>query len=215
VKRFRINARRWVRKILGLGDPPHSIALATAVGMFVAFTPTYGFQIILSATAAVLLRCNKVATVLPVFLTNPVTAPPLLFLQYLLGRAILGGGSEQDLEKAKQLARVLNDIALTDLRATLGAAAGAVRDLGWGIFGPTVLGAMISAVVVGLVTYPITYRSVVWFRRKREERAERRRLAGLPIGGAAQPAPDAAAPAKTADSAAGATPPDQTGPGRT
>ncbi len=194
MKRISVNVRRWVRRILGLSDPPHSIALAAAVGMFVAFTPTYGFQIILAASAAVLLRCNKAATILPVFLTNPLTAPPLLLVQYLLGRAILGGGSAQDLAKARQLARVLNEVSLADTGASVRTAAAAVRDLGWGILGPTVLGAMISAAAVGLLTYPLTCHGVIWFRRKRRERPRSRdnvRTPAISSGtpGAAKPDP--------------------------
>ncbi len=210
----RVNLRKWSRQILGLSDTPRSIALATALGMFIAFSPTYGFQVILALTAAMLLRCNKIATVLPVFLTNPVTAPPLVFLQYLLGRMILGGGSQGNMDRAKDLAEALGNVSIADLRHTLGHAAGAVQKLGWGVLGPTLLGGMLSSALVGLLTYPLVYRGVIWFRRRRAERMElrRRKAAEAPAPADRPPAEKGAAEAPSGEPGPVRPAPDSPGP---
>ena len=45
--------------VLHADDTPHRIALGVAIGIFVTFTPTLGFQMILVAVIATLLRANK------------------------------------------------------------------------------------------------------------------------------------------------------------
>jgi hypothetical protein len=192
VRKVRVSARKWARKLLGLGDPPHSIALGAALGMAIAFGPTYGMQIILALGLATLLRINRVATLLPTFIVNPVTGPVVFVLQYLLGRGILGGGSDAEREKIHCLAQALGDIRLRAFGASVKAAAAAGADLGWGVLGAVLLGMVVSAGVLALLTYPLVYRGVLWFRRKRAAHSQRRRA----------PAPPATAP----------TPPEPAGP---
>jgi hypothetical protein len=170
VKRLWVNLRRWARKLLGLSDPPERIALGAALGMAVAFGPTYGLQVVLAIGLAALLRCNKVAALLPTFLVNPVTGPPTFVLQYLLGRAVLGGGSEAERQNAHRLAEALGGIQLHQLKATVGAALAAARDMGWGVLWPALVGMGLSATVLAALTYPVVYRGVIWFRRARAAR---------------------------------------------
>jgi hypothetical protein len=214
MRTIRVNVRKWVRQFLGLGDSPHSIALAAALGMAIGFGPTYGFQILLALAAAMLLRCNKVAAVLPVFITNPLTAPPIIFLQYTLGRVILGGGSHRDIEKARYLAEAIGGIHPADMKTSVKVVWAAARDLSWGVLGPTLLGMVISSIVLGVVTYPLVYRWVVWFRRKRAERSElrKRNLQGTGAGAGPEPQPTpgqegAAAPQATASGGPAEPPP--------
>ena len=54
---------RRLQAALRLDDPPHRIALALAVGVFVSCTPFWGFQTILAVLIAMLLRLNRAATV--------------------------------------------------------------------------------------------------------------------------------------------------------
>jgi hypothetical protein len=174
VRKLAVSARKWARKLLGLNDPPHAIALGAAVGMAIAFGPTYGMQIILALGLATLLRVNRVATLLPTFIVNPVTGPATFILQYLLGRAILGGGSAAEREKIHHLAQALGDIRLTALKSSIQAALTAGADLGWDVLGAVLLGMAVSAGVLAGLTYPAVYRGAVWFRRKRAQRSQRR-----------------------------------------
>jgi uncharacterized protein (DUF2062 family) len=66
----------------------YSASMAFLVGLFVAFIPTPG-QVVMAAILAVLLRCNLPLSVGLVFLTNPVTMPPLFFMAYKIGALIV------------------------------------------------------------------------------------------------------------------------------
>lgn len=61
-----------------------SISGAVAVGLFSALTPLPG-QIFLAAALAILARVNLPASVTLVFVTNPLTIPPIFYGTYKLG----------------------------------------------------------------------------------------------------------------------------------
>lgn len=67
----------------------HRVALGAALGMFVAFTPTIGFQTIIVLALASMLRANKLVGLPLVWISNPVTIPPIFYAAYSLGRVIL------------------------------------------------------------------------------------------------------------------------------
>ena len=80
-----------VYRVLGVNDTPHRIALGVAVGMFVAWTPTVGIQMVLTALICALLGANKVVGLPWVWITNPATMVPIYYWNYRLGRLVLGG----------------------------------------------------------------------------------------------------------------------------
>ncbi len=88
----RIRMIAQLKHICGLDDPlqPHRVALGAALGMLVAFTPTIGFQMVIVLTLASLLRANKLVGVPLVWISNPLTIPPIFYAGYSLGRRILG-----------------------------------------------------------------------------------------------------------------------------
>ncbi len=66
----------------------YSASMAFFVGLFVAFVPTPG-QTVMAAILAVLLRCNLPLSVGLVFLTNPITMPPVFYMAYKIGALII------------------------------------------------------------------------------------------------------------------------------
>ncbi|MFK5968601.1 MAG: DUF2062 domain-containing protein [Candidatus Marithrix sp.] len=66
-----------------------SLAGGMAVGLFIAFIPL-PMQMLLAVAAAIWLRVNLPLAVSLVWITNPVTMPPLLYFAYKLGALILG-----------------------------------------------------------------------------------------------------------------------------
>lgn len=60
-----------------------------SAGVFFAFVPV-PWQMLLAATAAALLRFNMPVAVAMVWITNPVTIPPIFFACYQFGAWLLG-----------------------------------------------------------------------------------------------------------------------------
>ncbi|MEJ2612177.1 MAG: DUF2062 domain-containing protein [Candidatus Thiodiazotropha sp.] len=71
----------------------HSASGAFAVGLFMAFIPL-PFQMIFAAGAAILFRVNLPLSVCLVWITNPITIPPIFLFAYLLGAWIIGQPAE-------------------------------------------------------------------------------------------------------------------------
>lgn len=67
----------------------HSTAGGVATGLFYAFIPIPG-QMILAGLTAIWFRVNLPLAVILVWITNPVTIPPILYAGYKTGSWILG-----------------------------------------------------------------------------------------------------------------------------
>ncbi len=92
--RYRLYLRRSrqfiYHNVLHADDPPHQLALGAAIGVFVAFTPTVGFQMVISVFLAWLLRANKVIGLPVVWISNPATIVPMYYTCYVVGCSMLG-----------------------------------------------------------------------------------------------------------------------------
>ena len=72
--------RTLLRTILMLDDTSHSIALGSAIGMFIGLSPTGGIQMMLVMLTSLLtrkfFRFNVMAALIMVYISNPLTAIP-------------------------------------------------------------------------------------------------------------------------------------------
>ena len=66
-----------------------SVAGAFAVGLFCAWIPV-PFQMVLAAGAAIWFRTNLPLSVVIVWITNPITIPPMFYFAYSVGTWIVG-----------------------------------------------------------------------------------------------------------------------------
>lgn len=86
-----VRALRYVGyRLRRLPDPAHKISRGIAVGIFVCFTPFFGFHFLISAFLAWLIRGNVLAALLATFFGNPLTFPVIASLSVQLGYDILG-----------------------------------------------------------------------------------------------------------------------------
>jgi len=75
-------------RFLKIRGHPHEIGLGLALGLFVAMTPTMGFQMAIAICIATFFKWNKVAAGIGVWVTNPVTAPIIYPICYYIGSRI-------------------------------------------------------------------------------------------------------------------------------
>ncbi|GAB1257240.1 DUF2062 domain-containing protein [Aurantivibrio plasticivorans] len=66
----------------------HSVSVAVFVGIFSAFLPFFG-QTPVAAMLALIFRCNLPIAVLLVWISNPITIPPIFYATYEIGRWVL------------------------------------------------------------------------------------------------------------------------------
>ena len=109
----------------------HSVARAFFVGLFCAFIPL-PFQMVIAAGGAIILHANLPVSVMLVWLTNPVTMPPMFYGAYKLGAWVMQM-PEQDFEFELSIAWLSNGMAT--------------------IWQPFLLGCAILAVIAGLLGY--------------------------------------------------------------
>lgn len=80
----------YLRRLLALDDTPHRIALAFAVGVFLAFSPFLGFHTILGLGIAFLFGLNRVAMLVGLFVNNPWTLVPIYGVATYVGGLFVG-----------------------------------------------------------------------------------------------------------------------------
>jgi len=66
----------------------HSVAKAFAIGLFCTWLP-FPFQTVIAASLAIFYCANIPLSIVLVFITNPLTIPPMFYFAYRLGNKIL------------------------------------------------------------------------------------------------------------------------------
>jgi uncharacterized protein len=86
--------RALFRTVLQLEDTPHRVALAFAIGIFIAFFPILGIHTALALLIAFAFRLNKVAILTGAWVNNPWTLAPMYVAGTVVGAEIMGVSSE-------------------------------------------------------------------------------------------------------------------------
>ena len=164
VRRLKVVLRRWLRRILFQKDTPESIAAGTALGMFIALTPTVGLQMLIAVTLATLVRVNKVAAALLCWITNPLTIPPIYYGCYRLGLLIMPEYRLRDV--GKKFDELANAESLKVYFVT-------ITKLGVEVYVPMFVGSLVLGAIFGFLAYPVTLRAVKAYRERRAQWARR------------------------------------------
>lgn len=151
--RWWTSPRRLIRSLLALDDTPHAIALGTAIGMFVGMTPTVGLQMFLvigiAAATRPLFHFNRVAGLITVYISNPLTIVPLYASFYYVG-TMLVDAPMTPAQFQLQFEAALDRSWLDPLRFIF-------TEVAW----PMLAGSLLIATVTAVPTYPIVRRLVV------------------------------------------------------
>lgn len=153
-----ISPRQVLRHLLGLDDTPHSIALGTTVGMFIGMTPTVGIQMILVMIVAFLTRpffyFNRLAALITVYISNPVTMVPIYYMNYKVGTLFV-----EHAYTAEDFERILQYDTFAGWWKTI---VTLFVDVGL----PLIVGSLVVATVCGAVTYPAMRMLLKRFHRR-------------------------------------------------
>ena len=151
-----IDKEKWIKRIkhiLSLDSHPGHIAAGFAVGVFISFTPFFGFHTPIAILAAFIFRLNKLTCLTGAWINTPLTVAPVLVISYKLGELLLGrppGELQIKQELSWQHAlRLLDTHGLSIL-----------------------LGTSILGIVAAIISYFLCYYLVVRFRQKDETMAE-------------------------------------------
>jgi uncharacterized protein (DUF2062 family) len=140
--------------------------------MVVAFTPTIGFQTLIVLGVATLLNANRPVSVIPTWLTNPFTIPPVYAFTYYLGSFFWPGPEPTTVTRAMgAAARDLESLDFLALRAQIGV----FLDLGTDVFVAMWIGGLIVGTISAVIVYPLTLRTVVRLRERGARRRRKRR----------------------------------------
>lgn len=82
--------RARLDQVLHLHESPQRTALAFAVGIFIAFSPTYGLHMLSVVFCVWAFRLNAVALMAGAFINNPWTVLPILAATFWTGFQLMG-----------------------------------------------------------------------------------------------------------------------------
>ena len=133
----------------------HSVSVAAFIGIFVAFLP-FPTQMIIAAGLALLFRANLAISVVLVWISNPLTMPPLFYFAYRVGHWVMGSSAGESFEF---------ELSWDWIMASLSA--------NWQ---PFVLGCLLCGLFFGLLATSLVRLWWRWHTASRwEERRKRRR----------------------------------------
>lgn len=167
-----------------LPDPPHRIARGVAVGVFVSFTPFYGFHFILAILLTYILRGNVFASLLATFFGNPLTFPIIATVSVELGSWMLGLPGDMPLYRIVGAFSRASLELWANTKAIFTPAETHWDRLGvlfGDVFLPYLVGGIVPGIIAGTICYMITHRVISAYQKGRiarlRKRVEKRRAA--------------------------------------
>lgn len=164
--------RKWLKPFLSRHGTPEDIGRGFAIGIVIAFTPTIGIQLVIAYLLATAFKASRAAALLPVWITMPVTIPPVFAFTYMVGRWFVDGPSVDHVRRQLiKLIRRMDGYDPFDLPAKFRLA----MEIGHEVFIPMWIGGLLVGFISAAVAYPVTVWGVRRFRARREERRHHRR----------------------------------------
>jgi uncharacterized protein (DUF2062 family) len=154
--------RDRIRELVKFDEPPHRLAVAFALGVFIAFSPWLGFHFASAVALAWIFRLNKVVVLTACFINNPWTMVPMYAFCLWFGVKITGSSVQ------------VPDIAWQDL---------GFRDLFLVLkpfLLPFVAGTLALGVVMAIPSYYLFLWAVKKYRREEKQSAEPPETVPLP-----------------------------------
>lgn len=119
-----------------------SVSKAFLVGIFCAMLPI-PFQMLVAAFLALIIRCNLPISIGLVWITNPLTMPPIFYCTYLVGTQLLGA-------------------PVLELEFTYESLTEDISSIWW----PLLVGSLVSGVILSTISYFLVNTFWIWHVRK-------------------------------------------------
>lgn len=145
-------------RFLKIRGNPKEIALGIALGIFIGFSPTLGLQMAIAVFFAALLKWNKIAAAIGVWVSNPATAPFLYSFTYLAGARLLGIKNEFPFSPGLNWDLVIRLLGKTPE-----------------IFVALTIGGIVLGLPVAVIGYYLSFYAVQRYREKVKEKVARQR----------------------------------------
>ena len=156
--------RDLVKRLLHIEDTPEHTALAYSVGVLLGFSPFLGFHTIGGVAIAFLFRLNRVAVLVGVWMNLPWWIVPYYTIATWVGMKVIG--FPFDPTALAEIFRLGMDQGFirSDFWSHLASQSGLLVSFG--------IGSMMLALLLSLVSYPLSLR---WIRFYRSRRTRERR----------------------------------------
>ncbi|MEM7073643.1 MAG: DUF2062 domain-containing protein [Pseudomonadota bacterium] len=170
-------AFHYVRhRVRRLPDPPHRIARGIFAGVFVSFSPLFGFHFFAAALIAWIMRGNIVASLLSTFFGNPLTFVPIAATSLQTGYWLLGMRNMPEFEEHGSLGSKFVE-AWRDLKNNF-IALFTDDSADWSglvlffdeVFFPYLVGGIIPGILAGLVAYYVSLPVIQAYQNRRKGR---------------------------------------------
>ncbi|MDO6669713.1 DUF2062 domain-containing protein [Paracoccus sp. 1_MG-2023] len=162
-----------MHRLRRLPDRPHRIGRGVAAGVFVSFTPLFGFHFLSAAAVAWIIRGNILAALLATFVGNPVTLPFIALASVGFGREILGlPGRMPPHFIFREFSQATTEI-WHNINAIFGPEVAhwhRLADFFVQIFWPYVVGGSIMGLGVSVATHYMTVPIFIAYQKRREKR---------------------------------------------
>jgi len=169
----RAGAYVWHR-LRRLPDTPHKIARGVGIGVFVSFTPFFGFHFVVAVALSLLIRGNVLASVLATFFGNPITFPFIAGASLTLGHWMLG--VSRNAAEHKTILKLFGQAAgdfWHNFKALFGGATvdwSNLQDFMVQVFLPYLVGGLIPGLVFGVACYFLTVPIITVYQHRRRGR---------------------------------------------
>jgi len=157
--------KKAYENLLKIRGEPREIALGFALGIFIGMSPTMGFQMPIAVFFAAIFRYNKVSAAMGVWITNPLSAPFLYGITYLIGAKLIG---------IREIIPISGEFDITTLKILLSKA----PEIVWAL----IVGGIVTGIPLAVISYYLCYSAVQRYQddikrrlAKQKEKFDRKR----------------------------------------
>jgi uncharacterized protein len=166
-------ARYVIHRVRRLPDAPHRIGRGVFAGVFISFTPLFGFHFLGAALIAWAIRGNVLAALLATFIGNPLTTPLIAYSSVELGHWMLGSKGSLSFD---EILRAFSGASMEIWRNARAIFTPDTVEFGrlFGFFNtiflPYLVGGIAPGIVTGLICQSLTLPLIEAYKKRRTKR---------------------------------------------